>query len=74
LVETIGGVLLVPSATSYDAAPAEAAHDSEVDAVTPVAPLAGDGLLGEAGGAAIVVKDHTGPAVDPPVPLAVTCQ
>jgi hypothetical protein len=43
-----------------------------------MAALAGDGPAGTAGGAgggvAAVVNDHTGPAVDPPVPLAVICQ
>jgi hypothetical protein len=64
----------VPSATSYDVAPAEGAHIIDVEVATPVAARAGAGFLGRSGGAALVVNDHTGPAVDPPVPLAVICQ
>jgi hypothetical protein len=45
-----------------------------VDVDTPVAAAAGDAPLGAAGGASIVVNDHTGPAVAPLAPLAVTCQ
>ncbi len=41
---------------------------------TLVAPLAGLGLLGAAGGATIVVKDHTLPAVWPPALIATTFQ
>jgi len=64
----------VPNATSYVLAPGDGAQVNEVDIATPVAAVAGDGPLGGAGGAAIVVNDHTGPAVAPPAPLAVICQ
>ena len=76
-VETTFGGLLVLNATSYVLAPADAAHVNAVDGATSAAPLTGDGPLGDAGGgtgAAAVVNDHTGPAVDPPVPFAVICQ
>jgi len=66
--------LLVPNATSYDVARVDAAHFSKVDVVTADAPSTGDGVLGIAGGATTVVNDHTGPAVDPPGPLAVMRQ
>jgi hypothetical protein len=67
----------MPNATSYVLAPADAAHVNAVDGAISVDPFAGDGALGTAGaatGAAAVVNDHTGPAVDPPVPFAVICQ
>ena len=64
----------MPNATSYVVARAEPAHVSEVDVATPVASLAGEGLLGLSGGASIVVNDQTGPAVEPLVPFAVICQ
>jgi len=71
--------LLVPNATSYVLAPADGAHVNAVDGATLAAPLAGDGPAGTAGGAggsgaAMVVNDHTGPAVEPPEPLAVIRQ
>ena len=69
----VGG-LLVPNATSYVLAPADAAHVTAVDGAISLDAFAGDGPLGAAGGAAIVVNDHIGPAVDPPVPFAVICQ
>ena len=72
--DTSGGELVVPNATSYVLAPGDAAQDTEVDVATAVAPVAGDGLLGFAGGATFVVNDHTGPAVEPLAPLAVICQ
>jgi hypothetical protein len=73
-VDTTVGGLLVPNATSYDVARVDAAHFNNVDVVTPDAPSTGDGLRGIAGGAATVVNDHSGPAVDPPGPLAVMRQ
>jgi hypothetical protein len=78
LVATSGGELLVPNATSYEVAPDDAAHAIAVDVGTSIAPLVGDGTAGTAGGAgggaAAVVNDHNGPAVDPPGPLAVIRQ
>ena len=76
-METMVGAPLVPNATSYVVAPADAVHVNAVDGAISVDPFAGDGALGTAGaatGAAAVVNDHTGPAVDPPVPFAVICQ
>jgi len=66
--------VVVPNATSYVLAPADDAQVNEFDIATAVAPVAGDAPLGRAGGAAIDVNDHTGPAVEPLAPLAVICQ
>jgi hypothetical protein len=66
--------LLVPNATSYDVARVEAAHFNRVDVATADAPLIGDGVAGTVGGAAVVVNDQTGPAVEPPGPFAVMRQ
>jgi hypothetical protein len=66
--------LLVPNAMSYDVARVEAAHFNRVEVATADAPLIGDGVPGTAGGAAIVVNDHSGPAVEPPGPFAVMRQ
>ncbi len=42
---------------------------------TPVAPMAGLGLLGAGGGdPALVVNDQTGPSVEPLLLVATTCQ
>ena len=75
VVNAAGG-FEVPKLTSYEVAPVDA-HDSVTDdADTPVEPLEGegdDGMVGGGGGAA-VVNDHTGPAVDPPLFFATTCQ
>ena len=67
----------MPNATSYVLAPADEAHVNPVDGAISVDAFAGDGPLGTSGagmGGAAVVNDHTGPAVDPPVPFAVICQ
>jgi len=64
----------VPNATSYDVARVDAAHFNEVDVATADAPSTGDGVPGTTGGAATVVNDHNGPAVDPLGPLAVIRQ
>ena len=72
----VGG-LLVPNATSYVLAPAEAVHVNAVDGATSAAPLTGDGPAGAAGAggsAAIVVNDHSGPTEEPPGPFAVIRQ
>jgi hypothetical protein len=58
-------------------APSEAVHVKALEAAMSVDAFAGVGPPGTAGGgigAAAVVNDHTGPAVDPPLPFAVICQ
>jgi hypothetical protein len=41
---------------------------------TPVAPVAGAGVFGVAGGVTDVVNDHTAPVVDPWLLRATICQ
>ena len=77
MLATSGGGFVVPNATSYDFAFVDAVHVSVGEVLTPVAPLAGDGLLGAlgAGSGAAVVKDHSGPRVTSvPLPRESTCQ
>ena len=61
------------TATVYCVALADAAQLSVGVTATPVAALTGLGVAGAAGAGA-VVKLQTGPLVDPPAPLATTCQ
>ena len=53
-----------------------ALHDSDPIVLTPVAPWAGFGVAGADGGvgAAAVLNDQTGPAVEPTALFATTCQ
>ena len=79
-METMVGAPLVPNATSYVVAPADAVHVNAVDGAISVDAFAGDGSAGAAGGGggggggATVVNDHSGPVVVPPGPRAVIRQ
>ena len=71
------GGLLVSRRTSNEVAPADCQLKFG-GSVTPTLPSATPGefgVLGAMGGAdEVVVNDHTGPAVDPLLFFAVTCQ
>jgi hypothetical protein len=74
----VGGGFVVPSRISYDVAPADC-QLSVGDTVTQVAPSGGLGELGGAGpggGPAVgsVLKDQTGPGVEPLLFFAMICQ
>ena len=70
---TCDGGSVGPKSTSYVVAPADA-HVSVTLVATPVAPSAGEGEPGVAGGATAVVNDHTAPGVDPTLLRATICQ
>jgi hypothetical protein len=73
-VLAVGGGFDDPKFTSYDVAPV-AVHAIVTDvADTLVAPADGDGDAGVDGGGVTVVKVQTGPAVEPLVFFATTCQ
>ena len=72
-VANVAGGFVVPRFTSYDEAPLEV-HEIATGTERPVAPFDGDGELGIVGGGGTVMNDHMGPAVDPPLFFATTCQ